>query len=351
MDVMHHQHNIPDPATYARGRTRIDYVLASTAVFHAVTSCGYEPFNEHFLSDHRGYFVDFEFDKLFGNELQRLAAQPYRDVRGKDTKSVTQYVEAKDLYLDDHTFFTRIDRLKHLTAPNPDLAEKLDRDWERASKTAGKKTRKARQTWWSSKLAIARHETNLFRTLLSMFRQGRDYSRQLDKLRTTFPTIVLPNSIRKCSQALRNARRNEKDVIKASFQHREDEILQNIEHCNMQDDKSKGDILRNLRKAEEIKRLFSKLKFIRGKYQKTGIASLQVPSVDNDNPKTCSNWKTVVTPSEIVAYLLARNQGHFGQGEGPFTVPPCRRPSIIQLQQLLVISCLKGNLTRVNSRT
>ncbi len=89
IDVMHQTHALPDPATYARGRTRIDYVLASPAVFNSVNECGYEPFNEHFLSDHRGYFVDFDIHKLFGNELQRLASLPFRDVRGKDTTSVT----------------------------------------------------------------------------------------------------------------------------------------------------------------------------------------------------------------------------------------------------------------------
>ena len=155
-----------------------------------------------------------------------------------------------------------------------------------------------------------------------MFWQRQDYTTQLNKLREACPTVELPNSIRKCSQALREARSNERDIIKSSLQHREDEILQNIEHCNMPDDKSKGDILRNMRKAEEITQMFNKLKFIRGKYQKTGIASLQVPSVDGENPKTCKKWRTVTTPSEISSYLLGRNQGHFGQGEGPFTIPP-----------------------------
>jgi hypothetical protein len=77
VDVMHHKHALQDPATYARGRTRIDYVLASLPVYNAITSCGYEPFNEHFLSDHRGYFVDFNYHQLFGNELQHLAAMQW----------------------------------------------------------------------------------------------------------------------------------------------------------------------------------------------------------------------------------------------------------------------------------
>lgn len=104
IDVMHQTHAISDPATHARGKSRIDYILTSPEVFHAVNECGYEPFNEHFLSDHRGYFVDFDIHKLFGKELQRLASLPFRDVRGKDTTSVTQYVEAKDEYLDEHNY-------------------------------------------------------------------------------------------------------------------------------------------------------------------------------------------------------------------------------------------------------
>jgi hypothetical protein len=111
-------------------------------------------------------------------------------------------------------------------------------------------------------------------------------------------------------------------IIKQLFQHRKDELLQNIKNCNMQDDKSKGNILRKMRKAKEIKKMFDQLKFIQGKYQKTGIASLQVPSMDGDNPKKCTDWKTVNTPRKIVAYLLSCNQGHFGQAEGPLTIPP-----------------------------
>jgi hypothetical protein len=185
---MHPIHAIPHPATYARGRTRIDYVLASTEVSHAVDECGYEPFkkNEKILSDHRGYFNDFDLQKLFGNELQRLASLPFCDVRGKDTISVTQYVEAKDTYITDHNFYTRIDTLKQLSEPNAALMEQLDRDWERASKTAGKKSRKARRSWWSTKLAKARHKTNLYRTLLSMLRQRRDYSMQLQRLHIVY---------------------------------------------------------------------------------------------------------------------------------------------------------------------
>jgi hypothetical protein len=76
------------------------------------------------------------------------------------------------------------------------------------------------------------------------------------------PLIELPASIRKCSQVLREAWSNEKDIIKESFPHQEEELLQSIENCNMQDDKSKGNIVCNIRKSEDFMQMFNKLKFI-----------------------------------------------------------------------------------------
>jgi hypothetical protein len=72
-------------------------------------------------------------------------------------------------------FYGRIQKLKDLTAEDPALAERIDRDWHRASLAAGKQARKLKKTWWSSTLAKAKQQTNLLRTLLSMLRQKRDW--------------------------------------------------------------------------------------------------------------------------------------------------------------------------------
>lgn len=139
VDVMHAQHQLPDPAAYARDHHPLDYALASQEVFQAVTACGYEPFNERFFSNHRGYFIDLNINQLFGNKLQHLAALPFCDVRGRDNKSVTEeYVEANDEYLTDHAFYTKIEPLKKLQQADAKFAEAIDRDWMRGSLTAGK---------------------------------------------------------------------------------------------------------------------------------------------------------------------------------------------------------------------
>jgi hypothetical protein len=99
--------------------------------------------------------------------LYRLAALPFRDVRGRDNKCVTQYVEAKDKYLSNHNFYNRIQQL----------------NWHCASLSGGKQARKVHKTWLSSTLAKAKQHVNLLRTLLSMLQQKRNYRIQIGHLR------------------------------------------------------------------------------------------------------------------------------------------------------------------------
>jgi hypothetical protein len=45
---------MPEPSTYLRGKRRIDYILISQDVSHAVAAIGYEPFHHTVATDHRG---------------------------------------------------------------------------------------------------------------------------------------------------------------------------------------------------------------------------------------------------------------------------------------------------------
>jgi exonuclease III len=79
VDIMsHHHQHLNDPATYARGRKRLDYILASPQLASAVQKCGYEPFNFRFHTDHRAYYVDLDTETLFRSSTQKLAAYPTR---------------------------------------------------------------------------------------------------------------------------------------------------------------------------------------------------------------------------------------------------------------------------------
>ena len=79
----------------------------------------------------------------------------------------------------------------------------------------------------------------------------------------------------------------------------------------------------HLRKAEDIKNLFKKLKYVRTKNDRRGVTRLEIPRDPKEDPKKCTTWKVIDVPTEILSLRQVRNRTHFGQAHGsPFTIPP-----------------------------
>jgi hypothetical protein len=102
-------------ATFAGGRTRIDceYVFMSPKPAAAVANCGYESPSFRFQVDHRGFFVDFVTDQLFGNVAPVLAAPASRNLVSCDRQNCARYIAAKYKYLYEHIWFRRLEALTH----------------------------------------------------------------------------------------------------------------------------------------------------------------------------------------------------------------------------------------------
>jgi hypothetical protein len=131
-----HLGNEDEPATYARGSKRIDYIFATADIASLVRSCGAEPFNHRFFSDHRGLYVDLQLSGLFDRNLSPLASPKYRDIKSGHPRQIQTYItELKKLFnLDDIS-----SRAKQLSLhENHQLAEQLDSDITKAMLQAGK---------------------------------------------------------------------------------------------------------------------------------------------------------------------------------------------------------------------
>jgi hypothetical protein len=74
---------LPEPSTYLRGSTCIDYVLISQGLSHTISAIGYEPFHHTTPTDHRGVYIDFYTDQLFGNAHNPLLAAQFRQLQSK----------------------------------------------------------------------------------------------------------------------------------------------------------------------------------------------------------------------------------------------------------------------------
>jgi hypothetical protein len=131
-------HSSTPPATYARGRTRLDYALATNHVANALVSAGYESFNSRFPSDHRSYFLNFDTQKLFGTDTQQiLGKHSDRILRSNNVAQTTQYIQAKYDLLLQHNAFARGDQPSQ-PGEKHEFAERLDRDLVSASIAAEK---------------------------------------------------------------------------------------------------------------------------------------------------------------------------------------------------------------------
>ncbi|KAI2489362.1 hypothetical protein MHU86_25235 [Fragilaria crotonensis] len=252
------------PATYARGRKRLDYALATAHVAVSLSQAGYEPFNLKFPSDHRAYFLDFDTVRLFGTDTQQLGVHSERILRSNNVAQTTQYIKLKYDMLLAHNAFDRGNRLT-LPGEKHNFAERLDRDVLAASLASEQQLRKFGDPAWSVELDKAQKSVTSMTKCLSMARTGLDITSYL-----TPPTqakwdtpFIIPTTIQECSKQLREAKQHVKEIVKQSFPQRDKErreLIKVLSASPRKSDKERSTTLRKLQKAEDIKQLFKKLK-------------------------------------------------------------------------------------------
>ena len=175
MDVMASRHSSDPPATYARGSRRLDYALASETVVQALSRAGYDPFNHCIATDHRGYYMDFHTDMLFGSDTQTLAARARRELSSKIHKQVTAYIRMKYDYLIKCNAFERMHRISE-PGDRHAQAERLDKDVVASSLNAEKALPKFLEPAWSVDLAQARKKKGILTKQLTALKTGIDHS-------------------------------------------------------------------------------------------------------------------------------------------------------------------------------
>lgn len=92
VDPLAYQHSMRRfPATYNRGKSRLDYILVSAQLLPAVQRSGILPFQSIFISDHRPCFIDLCAQQIFGNKTQDIAPQCQWQLQLRDLRVVEAY--------------------------------------------------------------------------------------------------------------------------------------------------------------------------------------------------------------------------------------------------------------------
>jgi hypothetical protein len=233
-DIFSIQHpHLQDPATYARGKKRLDYALGSARISAAVQACGYKAFNYRFHTDHRAYYIDLNTEILFGSATQTLAPYSSRILHSNNIKQVIQCIKEKHALLLNCISFERAEQLS-----KPDerhqFAERLDANILRMSIIVESRTQQFREPPWSVELANARHHMSTLSKALTMARTGLDHTailqREMEK-HPDNPFIRIPAT---CSNKLKQAKARVREIVNGSFATRESEQDQRIEQLELE---------------------------------------------------------------------------------------------------------------------
>ena len=321
VDLMAIKLGTTDFNTHVSGTTRIDYVLVSPRLVASCTQAGYEPFQFRFKGDHRGMYVDFHTASLFGNETPPLAKPAARGVHSRSDRSRTQYIRSKYKYLEDHNWFDRLRDLRSSAEPDPRQAEKLDRDWVRASLHAEKQCKKYPSTPYSRTIALKRNLRRLLNIVISEYHRGKSFLAAKRKALKKVSGVV-PVTIEECKKEVKKINREIPKLEKNANELRRSEQRQDVETRLAAGDKVGAKAVRNILVAEEIKEMYHQIRAMEDKHDRH-IHSLQVPA-DGDflSCKTCTEWRNIEMENEIMDALRKRNRAHFGQAQGTFPTTP-----------------------------
>ena len=324
-DSIAHRHGDYQCTTYNRGTKCIDYILVSHNITNAITQSGIPTFNTIIPSDHRPIFIDLDPSLALGNNISSLLTPSSRALFSSSPSRRDKYITFLYQHLEHHRL---IDRVHQLSSLHPiqdrdsgiQLAESIDRDMTRLMIAVEKTLTKPSPTPFSSKLAQACIRVSILKLRLQEIQFRRTYSIRIERLQTSLlEPFSIPSTCHTVKTMLRTSRQHVRQLRKDARSLCEEFLLSKETNCD------NPTIIKRIRRAEELKQAYLKLRYILQPSTHTLVTQLDVPS-DQTPPKQATIWTRITDPDEVTKQLIHRNTVHFGAAHGtPFTVPPLSR--------------------------
>ncbi len=103
VDILGTQHSArPFPATYSRGKKRLDYILISQSIAMTVINSGILPYQVLFPSDHRAFYIDIDLDLLFKEPTYGIDRPCQRGLKLNAPRIVNKYKDIWHFQSDYH---------------------------------------------------------------------------------------------------------------------------------------------------------------------------------------------------------------------------------------------------------
>ena len=312
-----------EPATYSRGTKRLDYIFMTADIASSVVTCGAEPFNHRFFSDHRGLYVDLKLTGIFDRNLSPLASPQFRDIRSGNPHQIQKYIRALSKGLNATQISARTAQLK--SHPNPGDAEQLDSEITDAMLAAGKKCEHTSRYPVSPELHAAQTALRIYQKLVSQFRTQRDMSLQICKKQQQLKEpLPLPDDLKTALILLRSSQRDVRNLSRIAYQLKDKYRAATATALAQSDNTCAKKALARIQRAEATKEMFQRLP--RSKPRPTGGLSLiKIPFSGPLEPDASRKGIAVTEPADVEEHLLRRNRQHFSQAQHtPFASEPLK---------------------------
>ena len=341
----HQSFETPTPATYDRGRRKIDFMFGTQLVANNIHRIGIHAFSEIFISDHRGLYVDLDLETLLLGKPAQITTPENRKLNSHHIKNVNTFKDALEIYAEQHQIYRRSCAMAHCAAdPTQDittvknLANTIANDLERGLLQAERKCTRPYASQYSQDIASTRAQLQYWRFWMKQLKTFRDYSdcRQkcIQKAQITDPCDTPPtkgqvNSM--ISQTKKKLREQEQEA----FQLRQQHLQTRAAHWALVRKTKEEKLIKAMAHAEKQRQIYFKFQCLRGKRKAGGLTSIRIPKTDKEgnniwqpDAKTgqlTQAFETIYDPEQIEHLLMERNQNHFSQASNtPFASEPLR---------------------------
>lgn len=268
--------------------------------------------------------ADFNIDAMFGNETPTISHAAARNLHSSNPCDNGKCISTAHAHLSSNNIFNKCMQLTNIAQASSDLVESTDRQLGRAMQAGEKQCKKKQAVPWSPHLHQAKTKVRILEAAQSQVNTRMDHSATIESLQSYLPfPIRVPSNMQELKQQLLNARKEHKKLLHTAEESRKKHLEERLTAHASAGDEDKKKILKRIMKAEAIKAMYKKLRFLKKNSINEGMSMLLVPEDQQDDPNTCQNWKQVDMPRDIESCLFQRNRKHFGKAHGtPFTVEP-----------------------------
>jgi len=341
--------NIASPYVYRnkklrsqnRGSKVIDGAWATSLVRKHAVKAGYAPFDEGFMSDHRGFFFDIDISTMLKQRNIILEPSPYRRLQSQIPARANKYIATLKSLWHHHKMDRKCNSIKEYAKSDKPDAELLttrlnnvDNEISQILRCSEKGCcRVGRQATrdWSPKLA----------RLIKLERQKAKDLKNLKRCQLKEATATRTLQIKFDFQELKSIRKELKKAMESSEELRKIHIKELAEEkIKLNPNKDYQKEVKQLLHIEEQRRVAKAIRRVHKPCHKTGLKSILVPAkesygekqneqdfdhmdfdtiwekVNTGNWKHINQWEQLDNVTVIEDIMLKCMQKHFQQAHG-----------------------------------